>query len=297
MGVKGLYTYVKQYRRPLIPDTVSPVKIGVDAMSLIYKYKSDYKLLYPYIKILKDKGHRMIFVFDGKAPAEKNEEIKDRRDARESATAHAISLKSQLDDPTLTAKEREILEYSVARLEHQGWHMTREIRLEFQEELSRIGVDWVKAVKEADDVLIDLVGMNAIDVIMSTDMDFLLAGVKRLWIPGRDSYEDILLEDVMQGESLSAAGILDAGILCGVEPLRGLSVSPKTAFSWIRHYGSMEGLLMRRDDKNLDPLRDPVELARVRMHFAAAETPRVREEWLGALEHFTGGCAEHFTKA
>ena len=290
MGVKGLYTYVKQYRLPILPDMVASLRIGVDAMSLIYKYKADYKQLYPYIKILKDKGHRMIFVFDGKAPVEKTEEIKDRRDARESATANALSLRSQLDDPTLTAKEREILEYSVARLEHQGWHMTREIRLDVQKELDRIGVSWIKATKEADDVLIDLVGSNAIDVVMSTDMDFLLAGVKRLWIPGRDSYEEIQLDEVMKGESLTAGGILDAGILCGVEPLRGLSVSPKTAFSWIRHYGSMESLLKRRDDKNLDPLRDPVELARVRMHFAAAAVPRVREEWLGALQHFIGGC-------
>jgi 5'-3' exonuclease len=287
MGVRGLYSFVKPYRTSIIPDTVPPLRIGVDAMSLIYKYKADYKLLYPYIQILKDRGHQMIFVFDGKAPVEKTEEIKDRRDARESATAHALSLRTQLEDTSLTAKERDILEYSVARFEHQGWHLTRDIRLEIQEELGRIGVDWVKATKEADDVLIDLVSMNAIDVVMSTDMDFLLAGVKRLWIPGRDSYEEILLDEVMKGESLGAAGILDAGILCGVEPLRGLSVLPKTAFSWIRHYGSIEGLLKRRDDKNLDPLRDPAELARVRLHFSAAEKPRVREEWLGALQHFT----------
>lgn len=286
MGVKGLYTYVKPYRRPILPDTVSPVRIGIDAMSLIYKYKSEYKLLYPYIKIMKDAGHKMIFVFDGKAPVEKGEEIKDRRDARESATAHASTLKAQLDDPTLTKKEREILEFSIARLEYQGWHMTREIRLEVQEELTRIGVDWVKAVEEADDVLIDLVAAKTIDVIMSTDMDFLLAGVQRLWVPGRDSYEEVLLEDLLKGEGMTVSALLDAGILCGVEPSRGISVPPKTAFSWIRHYGSMEVFLARKADAAFDALRDPVELARVRAHFDAAPTPRVREEWLAALAHF-----------
>jgi 5'-3' exonuclease len=292
MGVKGLYTYVKQYRRPLIPDAVAPLNIGVDAMSLIYKYKADYKQLYPYIHILKDRGHRMIFVFDGKAPAEKGEEIKDRRDARESAVTQATTLKAQLDDPTLTAKEREVLEYSVARLEHQGWHMTREIRLDVQKELDRIGVSWIKALEEADDVLIDLAALGTIDVVMSTDMDFLIAGIQRLWIPARDSYEEVLLDDVMKGESLSAAGILDAGILCGVEPLRGLiSVAPKTAFSWMRHYGSIEGLLKRREDTSFDMLRDQATLDKVRLHFAAQEIPRVREEWLGAFEQFTAGCA------
>lgn len=287
MGVKGLYTYVKPYRRSILPDEIGPLRIGIDAMSLIYKYKADYPSLYPYIRLLKDKGHRMLFVFDGKAPIEKEEEIKERKGARESAATHASTLRLQLENPALSHKEREILTYSVARLDHQGWHMTRAIRLEIQEELDRIGILWVKAEQEADNVLIDLVGAGAIDVVMSTDMDFLLAGVPRLWIPGRDSYEEILLEECMRGESLNEKRIVDAGILCGVEPLHGLlSMAPITAFGWMRHYGSLEGLLQRRSDTCLDVLRDPATLDRVRGHFAAAKTPRVREEWRPVLERY-----------
>ena len=287
MGVKGLYTYMKPYRRSIIPDMCEPIRIGIDAMSLIYKYKSEYKQLYPYIQILKDKGHLMIFVFDGKAPVEKNEATNDRRDAREVAVSQAGVLKGCLDDPNLTIKEREVLEYSVARLEYQGWHMTRDIRLEIQEELDKMGIPWIKAIEEADGVLIDMNAMGVIDAVMSTDMDFILAGIKRLWIPARDSYEEVFLDELIEGEGVTPAGILDAGILCGVEPLHSMiSVAPKVAFGWIRHYGSLERFMERRDDDVYNVIRDPVELQRVRNHFAAASPPRVREEWRHALDAF-----------
>jgi 5'-3' exonuclease len=286
MGVKGLYTYVKPYRRSIIPDMCEPARIGVDAMSLIYKYKSEYKQLYPYIQLMKDKGHKMIFVFDGKAPVEKTTEINDRRETRLQAAAQASNLKQHLEDPTLTKREREILEFSVARLEYKGWHMSREIRIEVQEELTRMGIPFVKALQEADDVLIDLNARGCIDVVISTDMDFLLAGVRRLWIPARDSYEEILLQDVMDGESVTEAGIRDAGILCGVEPLHGkVCIVPKTAFGWIRHYGSIEGVLKALQDPVLNVLRDPTELARVRSHFDP-DGLRIREEWQEGLKEF-----------
>jgi len=270
MGVKGLYTYVKPYRRSILPEMESPVRVGIDAMSLIYKYKSEYKLIFPYIDNLRQKGHLITFVFDGKAPAEKADEITERREARLTASTQAATLKEQLQDPTLTSKERTILEYSVARLEYQGWHLSREIRHEVRDTLDAMGIKCVRATEEADAVLTDMALDGEIDVVVSTDMDFLLSGVKRLWIPSRDGFEELLLEEVIHGEGVTKEGLLDAGILCGVEPMHGaISTPPKTAFGWIRHYKTMEALLTHRKDLvALDPLRADGELARVRLHFS-----------------------------
>jgi 5'-3' exonuclease len=248
----------------------SPVRIGIDAMSLIYKYKNEYKLIFPYIDNLRQKGHVITFVFDGKAPAEKADEITERREARQTASTQAATLKEQLQDPTLTAKERTILEFSVARLEYQGWHLSREIRHEVRDTLDAMGIKCVRATEEADTVLTDMALDGEIDVVVSTDMDFLLSGVNRLWIPSRDGFEELLLEEVMHGEGVTKEGILDAGILCGVEPMHGvISTPPKTAFGWIRHYKTMEALLAHRKDLvALDPLRVEGELERVRSHFS-----------------------------
>jgi 5'-3' exonuclease len=274
MGVKGLYTYLKGYRQDLyrenIPDAPR-LRIGFDAMSMLYKYKSNYADMYPMLKDMKARGHLILFVFDGKAPQEKEAEVKSRRDVRENATQHATSLKEHLLCADISSKERTILEYSLARLEFQGWHMTRDIRQTFQGALWEMGIPYVKAIGEADNVLTDMASAGKLDVIVSTDMDFLLSGVARLWIPLRNyhGFEESLLKNVLKGEEMTMEMFLDAGILCGVEQLRGrVSVSSHVAFSWIRYYKSIEGLLSGKiSERQLDVLRDEGLLAKVRKTF------------------------------
>jgi 5'-3' exonuclease len=276
MGVKGLYTYLKPYRHELYPQTTpieSPLRIGIDAMSMLYKFKGQYAQMYPLLKALKAQGHTLLFVFDGKPPAEKEGEVRERREARQEATTQAAAIKEHLATGAPTSdKERKILEYSVARLEHQGWHMSREIRHAVQDALREMEIPFVKAAGEADDVLVDLVGAEKLDVVVSTDMDFLLSGVTRLWIPFRkiaDGFEEVILWEVLEGEGLSPAAFTDAGILCGVEPLRGqVSLQTQTAFGWLRYYQSIEALLASNvREAQLDVLRDPARLAAVRDHF------------------------------
>jgi 5'-3' exonuclease len=296
MGVKGLYTYLRLYRRDIYTTTIPPtptLRIGFDAMSMLYKYKSAYTDMYPSLRELKAQGHSLLFVFDGKAPVEKEAEVKGRRDARNDATQQAGALKTHLSNNTMSSREREILEFSLARLEYQGWHMTREIRQAFQATLQEIGIPYVKAIQEADDVLTDLAGAGKLDVVVSTDMDFLLTGVQRLWIPCHKTsagFEEILTEEVLRGEGVSQAGLLDAGILCGVEPLRGrLSINPATAFGWLRYYGSIEAVLKSSaiKDAQLDILRDEATLASVRAHFEKQQwKTRIREDHLSLCESF-----------
>jgi 5'-3' exonuclease len=257
---------------------------------MLYKYKSAYEDMYVSLQALKDMGHTLLFVFDGKAPVEKAEEVKDRRDVREAAIQQATILKDQLNSNTITVKERQILEYSVARLEFQGWHMTREIRHAFQKGLFKMGIPYVKAIYEADDVLVDLALAKKLGVIVSTDMDYLLSGVQRMWIPNHKSceqFEEILQEEVLKGEGLTQAAFLDAGILCGVEPLRGkLSINSFTAFNWIRYYKNIESLLCSNvKDSRLDILRE--ELPRVRAHFEPRLwDTRIRPDHLESCKSF-----------
>jgi 5'-3' exonuclease len=293
MGVKGLYTYLKPYRKEIYDVTKGPaLRIGFDAMSMLYKYKSSYEEMYPLLKAFKAAGHRLLFVFDGKPPAEKEAEVKDRRDARESASSQAANLKEYLTDNNLNQKERSVLEFSLARLEFQGWHMTRDIRQTFQRALWDMEVPYVKALGEADDVLADMAAAGKLDVVVSTDMDFLLSGVGRLWIPLRnryDGFEEILLKDVLKGEELELDGLRDTGILCGVEMLRGkLSIASTMAFSWIRYYKSIEGVLGSAiNDSQLDALRDEELLQKIRMHFKTGPwDARIRPDHLERFKAF-----------
>lgn len=297
MGVKGLYSYVRPYRREFFIEEHDspPLRIGFDAMSLLYKYKSNFKELYPLLRTLKDKGHKLLFVFDGKPPVEKEAEVKERRETRAGAIAQATALREQLERGGLAKREKEILEFSVARLEFQGWHMTRDIRHEFQRELWDMEIAYVKGLGEADVVLVDMVAAGKLDVVVSTDMDYLLSSVPRLWIPfrkHRDGFEEVLLEDVLKGEGITAEGLRDAGILCGVEPMQGkIQFQPQKVFTWIRYYKGMEGLLASAvKDKQLDHFREEGALEAARAHFQP-QTPwtvRIRpdhyERFRGFLE-------------
>lgn len=281
MGVKGLYSYCKQYRVPLYTQNIpcnKPLRIGFDGMSMLYNYKSRYEDMYPTLKELVSHGHKLIFVFDGKTPVEKEAEVKERRNVRDSAIQQANSLKDYLTaDENIPSNERRVLEYSLARLEFKGWHITRDIRQKFQEVLKGMNIPYLKAVGEADNVLVDMARADKLDVVVSTDMDFLLSGVKRLWIPFRvtmyDGFEEIRLEELLKGEDITEEGLRDVGILCGVELLRGkLSIHTNMAFSWIRHYKSIETILESNvEEPQLEILRDKEVLAKVRQHFLAAE--------------------------
>jgi flap endonuclease-1 len=293
MGVKGLYSYLKAYRKEVRNPLKEPaLRIGFDAMSMLYKYKSGYERMYPMLKAFKEAGHKLVFVFDGKPPTEKEAEVKDRRDARETATTQASSIKEYLMDTTINPKEREILQYSLARLEFQGWHMTRDIRHNFQRTLWDMEIPYVKAIGEADDVLSDMAVAGKLDVVISTDMDFLLSGVQRLWIPLRnrdDMFEEVILSDVLSGEGLTLDGLRDAGILCGVESLRGkLSIASNIAFSWVRYYKNIENILNSKiTDTQLNVLKEEGILERARSHFdTCAWSSRIREDHLDRCRAF-----------
>lgn len=301
MGVKGLYGYLKAYRHDLDQQQlIRPYRIGLDAMSLLYTYKATYSDLIAWLRDLKAAGHQLVMVLDGKTPAEKAEIVKERREVRAGAGAQATTLKSALTSPdtNLTEKERRVLEYSLARLEFQSWNVTKQVRQAFQEALKEVGVLYVKAAAEADDVLVDLVGAGKLDVVVSTDMDYLLSGAPRLWIPcrrGINTFEEIVLSDVLTGEDLDDTAFRDAAILCGVEPLRAtkISVPAHTAFGWLRLYRAIEGVLARpqicQEYPALRALEtSPTLLATTRVHFLP-QTPwdaRIRSDQMETARDF-----------
>jgi len=296
MGVKGLYTHLKRYKKDIFYDLIPAepaLRIGFDAMSLLYKYKSAFPDIYPMLQALKAAGHRLVFVFDGKTPVDKEAEVKERRELRDTASSNAETLRTTLLDRNLPQQERTILEYSLARLEFQGWHMTREIRQAFQRALWDMEIPYVKAVGEADDSLCELVGAGKLDVVISTDMDFILSGVPRLWIPFRnsnDGVEELLLTRVLEGENMTLEMFRDAGILCGVEGLRGkVSIQTATAFSWIRYYKSIEGLLLSAiKEPQFEHLKDTALIEKVRAHFTpgTAWKEQIRPDHLERCEAF-----------
>ena len=253
MGVKGLYTYLRPYRHVLDMATVPPRSlIGVDALSLLYKFRGNTEMILKFLEPFQRLDCKILFVFDGKAPDTKKEEIDLRKVKREGAREEAATLRSYLELPetaqTLDEKGRKLIERKIHSLENgQGWYMTREARHTFQDVLRRNGIRFVKAKGEADDVLMSLWSEGRLYAIVSSDMDFLVAGVERLWIPSFDRCEEVVLSIVLEEEGLSIASFRDAAILCGLSlGYTFTNMYPQKAFTFMRHYGSLETLASRQ---------------------------------------------------
>jgi 5'-3' exonuclease len=297
MGVKGLYSYLKHYRNYIDPRQAAPKRIGIDAMALLYRFKGDTKEVFQLLDALRKANHILFFVFDGKPPAEKAREVQNRKDQKTAAGEKAESIKTFLGSDagkTVDTATRDLLEYSLERCTNQSWHMTRETRRAFQEELWTHAIPYVKSVSEADDVLVDMSHAGKIDVVLTTDMDYILGGTKTVWIPTKKDtffFEEICLADILSGESLTQESLIDAGLLCGTEERAGAKGIPcDKAFTYMRYYGSLEAVLKGNVNNSeigkMFPDAAAIELARATCKPAADYTSRMRPDHLVRVKEF-----------
>lgn len=272
MGVKGLYSYLRPYRHVLDISTV-PISgcIGIDALSILYKFRGNTEMILNFLEPFQSLGCTLLFVFDGKPPDTKREEVDSRKAKRNGARDEATALKSYLELPetiaSLDDRGRRVIERKIHTLEQgEGWYITRDARHAFQDVLRSKNIAFVKARGEADDVLMSLWSSNKLISIVSSDMDFLVAGVERLWIPTVNGCEEIILSAVLEKEELSMAAFCDAAILCGVSTgYVFLNMYPQKAFTFMRHYGSLERL--EEKQPHHFTLDRPDVLAQIRSRF------------------------------
>lgn len=239
MGVKGLYSYLRGYRKQVNVNTLEGIQsIGVDGLSILYKFRGDGDRILQFLKPFKEKGIKILFVFDGKAPEEKRDEVEQRKEKREAANDQASSIREFLQQETVDEKTRAILERKIHELEFgAGWFVTREIRYKCQDILRRQGIESIKAKGEADDLLISMWKEGSIQGIISCDMDFLVAGVSNVFIPTNGCQAEYIdMNKVLEMEEISFRQFQEAAILCMN------NIYANKAFTWIRHYKTIENL-------------------------------------------------------
>ena len=287
MGVKGLYSYLRPYRHPLDITTVPKGRIGIDALSVLYKFRGNTDMILKFLEPFLSLGCEPLFVFDGKAPETKREEVDSRKAKRNDARDEAATLRAYLEaNPTASEDDRRLVERKIHTLENgEGWFVTRDKRHEFQDMLRSKNISYVKAKGEADDVLMSLWSDSKLSGIVSTDMDFLVAGVERLWIPSPAGCEEIRLSEVLEKEELSMSSFMDAAILCGVSSgYVFMNMYPQKAFTFMRHYFSLERLAEKQPRQfNIE---NTVALEQIRSRFLifVKASELVRTEYKSIVE-------------
>jgi len=242
MGVYGFYNYTKQFQKPVdYTNTSIQFRIGIDALSLLYKYHGDISKIFESLKPILN--HKLLFVFDGKAPESKTNEIEKRKKSNSVIQEKIENFKNWLKSD-ICEETKDMFRKQIRELEYDSWIMSYEVRNEFKDYLISKNYSFIKSIQEADAVLIDLYYANYIDIVLSSDMDFLVAGVDYLLVPVKDVLKEILLEDILNEEEINKEQLKEVAILCGIDSLR-ITVIDDVSHSiqLIRHYGSIESII------------------------------------------------------
>jgi 5'-3' exonuclease len=257
MGIKGLYSALKSQSSAVNWKTEPPLQIGVDAYCILYKFREDVHRSFEFLMEIKKAGHGLVIVLDGTPPPEKDEEMLIRREARRAALEKATTLRSFLEKATtmeeITEEIKKEIQQKIIHFEKEGWSVRKEVRARFCQLLKDAMIPFIDAKGEADDLLIKMARQKKIDVVISNDMDIFVGGVERFWMVDKKSvvpqFREFNRTEVSNAVGINPQRWADVAILAGYEKCKGLKrVSAPIAISWIRFYGSLEGIYARRPE-------------------------------------------------
>lgn len=219
-------------------------------------------LFYRTTRLIADFALQLVFVFDGRPPAEKTAEIARRRQVRERYEAEADAARRAGDLAQAYSKST-----MTSRL-------TREMVAEAQELLRLMGVAIVQAPSEAEAQAAHMARRGDVWAAASKDYDALLFGATRLvrfltisgreFLPSRGTSRPIVPESIDLQAMLNALAItreqlIDVGLLVGTDFHPGIKgIGPKKALALVKRSGTIDQMAAEIRDafgSELDRLR------------------------------------------
>jgi len=201
-------------------------------------------LFYRTTRLIADFALQLVFVFDGRPPAEKTAEIARRRQVRERYEAEADAARRAGDLAQAYSKST-----MTSRL-------TREMVAEAQELLRLMGVAIVQAPSEAEAQAAHMARRGDVWAAASKDYDALLFGATRLvrfltisgreFLPSRGTSRPIVPESIDLQAMLNALAItreqlVDVGLLVGTDFHPGIKgIGPKKALALVKRFGAID---------------------------------------------------------
>ena len=195
-------------------------------------------------RLIADFDMRLVFVFDGRPPAEKAAEITRRRAVRTRYEAEATAARDAGDFARAYSKST-----MTSRL-------TAEMIADVKELLRLMGLPVIQAPSEAEAQAAHMARRGSVWAAASKDYDALLFGAPRLvrflTISGREflpaqrasrpiTPELIDLQRMLDALELTRAQLIDLGLLVGTDFHPGINgIGPKKALALVRRHGAIE---------------------------------------------------------
>ena len=197
-------------------------------------------------RLVSDYGMNLVFVFDGKPPQLKMNEIEKRREVRKKA-----------EQEYLEAVARGDMAEAFSKAVMTGG-LTREGVDDAKRLLGYLGIPWVQAPSEGEAQAAYMCTQGDVWASNSKDYDSLLFGAPRLvrflsisgqeWLPSkgrsRRTYPELIELDKFLGHhGITREQLIDLGMLIGTDFNEGIKgVGPKTALKLVKKHGRIEDM-------------------------------------------------------
>ena len=208
-------------------------KICIDTSIYLYRYKSMESLLekfYLMCSIFKYHNIIPLFVFDGKPPDEKKEEINRRRENREKAWKKYDALKEKFgDNPNKhQAKKLEDIKRSIVKIRYEDIQNVKSL-------ISSMGFKHIEAFGEADKLCAALVKKNKVYGVLTEDMDLFAYGcpiVFRYFSLTNHTFMQYNLKDILKRLKISLENFQLLCVMSGTDYLK----TNKNVFYYLNCY-------------------------------------------------------------
>lgn len=235
-------------------------------------------LFYRNVNLL-ELGMKLVYVFDGRAPELKMEEIRRRSEQRREAKDQYLRALQAGD----LVQARKFAEASTV--------LRRDMVADAKELLDAMGIPWVDAPSEGEAQASTMATERTVNAVASQDHDSIVFGapvlVRNVTISGKRRLpskgiminvipERITLSSVLAATGLTREQLVDFAILLGTDfnPDGFEGVGPATALKYLRKYGRLE------DIKELRAPLEDVDYVEIRkLYLDAPSVKGVSPEW------------------
>ena len=237
MGVKLLSSLLKAYCSDVVEKhhmgDLFGKKICIDSMIYLYRFKSQDALIekfYLMCTLFKYYNITPLFVFDGKPPQEKREEILKRKTERKNAKEQYYNLKEMYgENPT-----KEEIE-NLQQIKRKMTYITYEDITDIKNLIEFYGMKYIVAHGEADRLCASLVLKKKVYAVLTEDMDLFALGcpnVLRYISLSNHSYLSYDLKKILEKLDISLKDFQYLCVLSGNDYYR----TNKNIFNYMKLY-------------------------------------------------------------
>lgn len=228
------------------------IVVGIDfwlyTHKFLHSHKSSNIVLAFWNQIIKFLSNKMIpiYIIDGDVPIEKEEEISRRNNSKENKIKKLNKLKNNKDqNPNHNDGHIEKLEKQIKRLKQSDLKKIKEM-------FSLLGIPFIKAKYEADNLCAILYKEKIIDTCLSDDMDIFVMGCGSMIKFDNGKIIEYNLDHILHKLNFTRNKLIDMSIILGCDYLKHpIKIDPDILYKLLLKYDDIFGVIESEENEIL----------------------------------------------